>query len=265
LDRIWVDTLLTDTSLFFLPPFDPNVQYDFQRDRFYMTYAQGDSSASSKVALLVSKSNDPRDGWWEYALYPYDSLNNQKWLDRPELGFNGQSIFVACTMISDTGGPAGNKVFQIEIASILAGNPMVVHSWEDLKDANGNLTFPLVPASLGQAGTYGPDFYFVASDRLGGEQYHLYHYRKLPSGDTIETSVLQAPAYELPLNADQLGSTDELSTKDCRIQDALYLNGKIHFVHQVSFGGIYSAISYQRLTVSNLALTSEVYGAIDSF
>lgn len=263
--RIKADTLYKDSSITSIL-FDPNVEYDFDKDRFYVAYAHGNTSLRSKIALLVSKTNDPRDGWWEYYIPAIDSLQSGYWLDRPILGHNNRYLYFGCTTSDDGGqGLVGNRIFQVEISSILNGGPMSYKSWLDVKDGNGLVAFQIMPASAGQVGNYGPDFYFVSTERTGGDQIHLYHAFNNGQADTITASAIGTSNYGFALDADQLGITDKLATKDCRAQDAIYLNGKIHYVFHYNIGNYYAGISYNRITLQGLTHTRTTWGLPDTF
>lgn len=263
--RIKTDTLYMDSSITSIL-FDPNVEYDFNTDRFYLSYAHGNTSQLSKIALLVSKTNDPRDGWWEYFIPAIDSLQSGYWMDRPIMGHNNRYLYFGCTTSDDSGlGLVGNRIFQIEISSILSGGPMSYKSWLDVKDGNGLVAFQIMPASAGQVGGYGPDFYFISTERTGGDQVHLYHAFHNGQADTITATAINTSTYSFPLDADQLGFSDKLGTKDCRAQDAMYLNGKIHYVFHFNIGNYYSGISYNQIDLQGLAHTRDTWGLPGTF
>lgn len=261
LRRVRLDTLLKDLSFSFLR-FDPKVEYDFLTDRFYLTLATGNLASLSNVALLISKTNDPRDGWWEYPIPAIDPMLQGAWIDRPTIGHNNRDLFVTMTTVDDsTGLPIGNMMFQIEIASVLNGGPMNYLRWHDILNGSGNIDFHLEPASLGQVGTYGPDFYMVSTEGDSGEFVHLYHLDSVG----INAYAIATSYYQFPAIASQLGSTDVLSVKDCKVMSAFYLNRKVHFVFHFDIGFAYAGISYNKISVDSLTNTRDTWGLVNTF
>ncbi len=261
LRRVRNDTLLKDLSFSFLR-FDPKVEYDFLTDRFYLTYATGNISSLSNVALLVSKTNDPRDGWWEYPIPAIDPMLEGAWIDRPVIGHNNRDLFVTMTTVDDsTGLPIGNMMFQIEIASVLNGGPMSYLRWHDILNGSGGIHYHLEPASLGQVGTYGPDFYLVSTESDSGDFVHLYHLDSLG----INAYAIATSHYKTALSEEQLGIIDFLSVKDCKVMSAFYLNHKVHFVFHFDIGSSFAGISYNRINVDSLTNTRDTRGLSGTF
>jgi Secretion system C-terminal sorting domain len=263
--RVRLDTLLKDT-VFSLAPFDPMVEYDFERDRFYLVFGHGFASPVSKLVLLISKTNDPRNGWWEYAIPAIDSINHGIWMDYPVLGHNRENIFVSTMMLQDsTDAFVGNQIMKFDIASGLNGGNLSYQTFYNVKDGNGAVPRVIIPASLGQSGNYSKEMYFVSSEATGGDQVHLYYFHAGVTADTIESYAINTATYSLPLDANQLGSTEMLRTGDCKVRSAIYLNGRVHFVFGFDIGQGYCGINYNILDITSKTNTHYTWGLAGTF
>jgi hypothetical protein len=263
--RVRLDTLLKDTA-FSLAPFDPMVEYDFERDRFYLVFVHGFASPVSKLALLISKTNDPRDGWWEYAIPAIDSVNHGIWMDYPVLGHNRENIFVSALMSQDsTDVFAGNQIMKFDIASALNGGNLLYQTFYNVRDGNGVVSRVIIPASIGQHGTYSKEMYFVSTEATGGDQVHLYYFHAGVIADTIESYAINTATYSLPTDANQLGSTQKLRTGDCKVRSAIYLNGRVHFAFAFDIGQGYCGINYNILDIASKTNTHDTWGLAGTF
>lgn len=263
--RVRLDTLLKDT-IFSQAPFDPMVEYDFEHDRFFIAFVHGFHSSVSKMVLLVSKTNDPRDGWWEYGFQARDSANSDKWLDYATIGHNRENIFVACLLLRDsTNSLVGNRMTRISIQSVLNGGNPQYAMYYNVRDGNGNIATAISPSSIGQIGDYSGRMFFVSSEGFGGNQVHLYKFHQGGVVDTIESFAVNTSAYSIPLDANQLGSTQLLRTGDCKVRSSFYLNGQVHYVFSSDIGQGFCGISYNRIDVSSMTNTRDTWGLSGTF
>ena len=70
-----------------------------------------------------------------------------------------------------------------------------------------------------------------------------------PQFNSYTTTV---PAFSPAANASQMGSQDLLDNGDCRVMNAFYLNGKLHYVHAMDIGGSWNGIRYGRVDVATM-------------
>jgi hypothetical protein len=81
----------------------------------------------------------------------------------------------------------------------------------------------------------------------------------------MNSYTINTTSYSPSADAAQLGSTDKLDNGDCRIQNAFYLNGIVHFVFHSDVGSGWNGINYNRLTVSNATNLSSTFGLVGSY
>jgi hypothetical protein len=79
-------------------PFDPNVLYDEEADRFFLgiAYVNFGNNQASHYCMAASASSDPTGSWNTYAI-PTD-FNNQVWLDYPHAGVGDDAIYLGANM-----------------------------------------------------------------------------------------------------------------------------------------------------------------------
>jgi hypothetical protein len=239
--------------------FDPVVMYDSQQDRFVLIALHGFNTSTSKLIIAFSKTNNPLNGWWVYKLSG-NPLNNNCWLDYPKLGMSNNEVFVTGNLFSDLSGFDQSVIYQINKTDGYAGSTL---SWSIWSNIAGN-PITIIPASYGQKGNYGPGLYFVNQPPASGNKVELYEITNDQNANpqlirnTIFKSDYTPSGYAL-----QSGTPVQLITGDCRIQNAFYLDGIIHYVFQSDYqNSNYTGINYNRLNVSSLTNSSFVYGEI---
>ena len=149
--------------------YDPIVVYDSEADRFVMIAIHGFSSATSKLIVCFSKTNNPTDGWWIYKLTG-NPLNNACWLDYPKLGISNNEIFVTGNLFNDITGYSESVIYQIGKSKGYSGTNLNWVLWSNI--AGSPIT--IIPASYGQQGNYGPGLYFVSQSPVSGNSVDLY-------------------------------------------------------------------------------------------
>jgi hypothetical protein len=102
--------------------FDPRTVYDPTSGHFVISAATERASAQSGVALAVSQTSDPTDGW-NFYLIDADPAD-VRWIDFPILGFNNKWVVITGTMGSfDPANPLPvvQHLFACDKASLIAG------------------------------------------------------------------------------------------------------------------------------------------------
>jgi hypothetical protein len=244
--------------------YDPKVIYDSGADRFVLVVLHGSTAATSKVLVCFSKTNNPSDGWWVYKLTG-NPLNNNCWFDYPNLGVSNNEIYISGNLFVTNGSFNQALVYQIPKAAGYSGANINWQYWHNMT-ATPFSAFTLVPASYGHQGNYGPGIYFVSSQSGGNNQIRLWDLSDDMSGNPTMTSyTVNTTAYSPAADAAQQGTNDKLDNGDCRIQNAFYLDGVIHYVFHSDIGSGWNGINYNRLTVSSLANQSSTFGLQGSF
>ncbi len=243
--------------------FDPKVIYDSGADRFVMVTLHGSNANSSKVLVCFSKTNNPQDGWWVYKLTG-NPLSNNCWLDYPSLGVSNNEIYVTGNLFQ---GNSFNQavIYQIPKASGYAGGTLDWQYWSDLSGDPYD-AFTLVPASYGYEGNYGPGIYLVSNESSGSNTIRFWDLTDDMSGaPELNSYTINTTAYSPAANALQSGSNDQLDNGDCRIQNAFYLNGIVHFVFHSDIGEGWNGINYNRINTGSFTNQSATLGLQGSF
>ena len=248
------DNTLTSTI------YDPRIIYDSGSDRFVMVVLHGFTPATSKLLVCFSKTNNPLNGWWTYQITG-NPLNNNCWLDYPALGVSNNEIYVTGNLFNVNDQFNQAVIYQIPKAAGYNGASSVSYLfWSNLSSTPYD-AFSLVPASFGHAGNYGPGIYLISSKSGGDNRIRLWNITDdATNNPSIQNYTINTTAYSPAANAEQKGTTDLLDNGDCRIQNAFYLNGIIHYVFHSDIGDAWNGINYNRLTVSSLTNQSSTFG-----
>jgi hypothetical protein len=229
-----------------------------------MILLHGSTASTSKVIICFSKSNNPQNGWWTYKITG-NPLNNNCWFDYPSVGVSNNEIYVTGNLFVTNGSFNQSIVYQIPKAAGYAGNNLNWQYWANLSSTPYTAT-SLVPASYGFQGNYGPGIYFVSSRSSGDNRIRLWDLTNdMGNNPQMNSYTINTTSYSPSADAAQLGSTDKLDNGDCRIQNAFYLNGIVHFVFHSDVGSGWNGINYNRLTVSNATNLSSTFGLVGSY
>ncbi len=257
--------------------FDPRIIYDNVADRFILVQLNGRNSAVSNVLVSFSKNNHPSDisDWYQYVL-PATAYHSSMWFDYPNIGISDEDLFITGIMFTNdanpacnvnTSIPAGNKIFQINKGEGYGGLPLSNKlEWNDLPDANNNIPLGMVPVTYGQSGAFGPGIYFVYTNLYGASA--IYYSRIIDGAATGAywggSFKVLTPTYIPAGNCtqtDPLGgqNPNRLDGGDNRVQNAFFLNNKIHFVFTeqgAAPSNQLGAISYNIIDLSATPVTN---------
>jgi hypothetical protein len=242
--------------------FDPKVIYDSGADRFVLIVLHGSNPNTSQVLVCFSKTNNPTNGWWIYSLTG-NPLDNDCWLDYPGLGVSNNEIYITGNLFRSSFNQA--VIYQIPKAAGYGGNNLNWQYWSDLTD-NPYEAFTIIPASFGHQGNYGPGIYFVSNESSGDSRVRLWDLTDDMSGTPeLNSYTVAVDAYSPAANALQKGSDDQLDNGDCRIQNAFYLNGIVHYVFHSDIGEGWNGIHYNRLDVADVFNITSTFGLQGSY
>lgn len=100
--------------------FDPRVLYDPNQNRWICVAVDDSFSATSKVLIAVSQTNDPT-GTWNFYGYDHDAANLE-WADYPMVGFNKNWIAVSINDFTNAGGAFnGANCYIFDKSTLYAG------------------------------------------------------------------------------------------------------------------------------------------------
>lgn len=235
--------------------FSPRVLYDPVQERFILVVLHGKTSATSRVIISFSKTNNPENGWNVYRLSG-NPLGDGSWFDFPSIGISANEVYVSGNLIEGT---IFKKaiVYQINKLDGYEGSVLDLQFWTDFF----NNPISLTPASHGQDDEYGPGIYLVSSAAAGDDAYWFWDLTDdIGSNPELTGYIIPSQTYSPPADALQAGTTDKLETGDSRTTNAFYLDGIIHFVLNIDVGGGFSGISYNRLSVPQQNVTTTHFG-----
>ena len=237
--------------------YDPIVMYDSEADRFVFIAIHGFSSVKSKVLVAFSKSNNPVEGWYTYELSG-NPFNNNCWLDYPKLGISNNEIFITGNLFNDFTGFNEAVIFQITKNKGYVGQTLEWVTWSDIPGTVSTI----IPASYGQDGNYGPGLFCVTQTPGRGNEVTLLEItNEINANPQLLADEINKFDYGPGGFAQQAGTDVQLITGDCRILNAFYLNGVVHYVFQSDFSSTnFTGINYNRLNVTTLVNTSFSFG-----
>ncbi len=239
---------------------DPVVLYDSQADRFIFFCQTSPITINSKLLVFFSKTNNPNDGWWYYKLNG-NPLNNGEGFDYPKMAVSNNELYISGNLFFQPSGTFDQAIlYQITKSNGYSGGSLSFQYWTGITGT----PFTLLPVSLGQQGSYGPGCYLVSTTAGGASTIKLYDLTDdmTATNEQLNYYSITTPAYSLPGEASQLGTTCKLDNGDCRALSGFYLNGIIHFVFHSDIGTGWNGINYNRLNLSTLTNQSSTFGAV---
>lgn len=243
--------------------FDPKVAYDPAYDRFIVIFLEGNSTATSKVHIGFTATNDPFGAWNVYAV---SGVVANKWTDFPQIAIGTEEVFITGNSANDgSGGVIDGAIWQIGKMEGYNGASLNVKTY----------AIPEVGFHPVQGGKtlYGPDCYFIRALQVPFASTKAVFVRRITNtignGGTLTsmTTLNASTSYSTPPNADQQNG-NELMTNGCAITSSYLENNRIQYAHNTDNGGRPS-IMYGTIVLSPLGLnfsavtTSRV--TIDSF
>jgi len=199
--------------------FDPIAQYDTYSDRFVIAASERDGS-QQYIDVAISDDDDPNGAWNKFRIN-VTSFGGD--IDFPNLGIDEDAIYVTADFFST---PFGNWIFIIDKADLIAG----ALTMQGVQSAGG-------PNVLGVMTNYdaGSPAQYFATTYFGGSNQILLKAVTDPLGSpTLHEHVLTVPSYNQPPGADQLGSTNLVSTVDFRIKHGVVRNGSMWVAHNTN-------------------------------
>jgi hypothetical protein len=267
INQTW-DAFVNNTALN-QAKFDPRVIYDNKHDRFIVVLLHGFSSATSKLLVCFSKTNDPIDGWNIYQLSgnPYQ---DSTWTDYPTIGINDDELFINGNRFGDA--PSYNwkesYIYQVGLTEGYAGTSLNYGLWNNIYGPDGQEAITCYPAADGQGNSLVGKMYFVHMNPDSGSHVYLYQINgQLLSPNKSMTALQYAiPHYEVCANAFQkdptTGNIDSLSTGSAWTQNAFSNGNTIHFTSCADFGMGWCGINYGRIYLDSNKAVVTSYGEL---
>jgi hypothetical protein len=247
---------------------DPRVLYDPWDDRFIIHFFAGNTSATSKLIVAFSQTNDPAGTWNIYQLSG-NYLNDTTWSDYPIVALNDKDFFMTYNHLKDgedwKTGFRYSAIWQIDKTNAYAGDTLQFNYWHDIK-YNGKPIWNVCVAQPSYINPQ-PQTYFVSvrpSD-LSNDTVFLHTISdSYESGNAqFSTQVLQSNLnYGLPPNGLQT-DTQFLATNDARVLSAFTENNKVQYVQNTIDPATSTASVYVGV-IDNVSSAATVTGQIIS-
>jgi len=233
--------------------FDPKVLYDPVEDKFIMVVLNGNTSATSKVVVGFSVSENPMDGW---NFYTFDgAFLDGNWFDFPNIAISAHDLFITGNLFTNNSNFDQTVLMQIKKESGYTGGDIEWEYFNNVSSGTGYSAFTLVPASFGYDGEYGPGI-FMVSNNFAGNQMSLYEVTdSVNANQVINVYSVSTGFYDPAGDALQLGSNSTVQTGGNRIRNAYYANGFVHYVFSLDVSLGYAGIRYNRLDVATMTNT----------
>ncbi len=231
---------------------DPYIQYDPESKRFFYSAIECNPVNGNKMAILVSNSSDPSEGWFRYSFVPDTSYL----LDHPYLGFDNRWLVVSGRKFpQSTGNFTGTILFVLDKATLLANEPITFGvNAQRLEKGRTEGDSPL-PVTLYGTNPSPNTFYILQSWNGLNTSIRLSTVTGTLPNATWNTTAPDAvfalggtPWLFSPGNiVEQLGEPRKLATNDSRISSAVMVNGNIWCAHHIGISEINVAVQWWKL------------------
>ena len=192
--------------------FDPIAQYDTYTDRFVVVAAERDGG-QEYIDVAISDDSDPNGSWNKFRIN-VSSYGGD--IDYPILGIDEDAVYITADFFAS---PTGNWIFILNKADLLAGTLTL----NGVQAASG----PNVLGSMMNYDAGSPAQYFVTTYFGGSNQILLRAVTDPLGSPALFSQALIVPTYHQPPGADQLGSSNLVSTVDYRIKHGVVRNGSM--------------------------------------
>lgn len=231
------------------PLFDPRCVYDIAEDRWIMSAeAFQESSTIQRQFIAVSKTSDP---FGSYFIYSGDVnfKNNDDFWDFPQLGVDSKAIIITANIF----GPnfyRETRMVVVAKARLYNGLSAKIKLFTGL---DGTLAPPIVLDNNDKT-------FLVAAVASGIIRKYTLTY---PGGiPTLSSSAISVPAYSVPPNAKQPGTSETLDTSDLRFVNAsTQVGNSLWQVHTINVNGLPKPKFYEFNTATNAIIQSGILSA----
>jgi len=105
--------------------FDPRVQYDPSRQRFYASSVDN-AAGVNNILVAVSKTNNPLDGWTGFKVDA--DTDNAQWADFPQMGFTQNELVISNNMFGISGGSFDINMLVVPLDDLTGLTPTVANA-----------------------------------------------------------------------------------------------------------------------------------------
>jgi len=231
---------------------DPYIQYDPESKRFFYSAIECNPVNGNKMAILVSNTSDPAEGWFRYSFVPDTSYL----LDHPYLGFDNRWVVISGRKFPQSNGSfTGTILFVLDKATLLANQAITFGvTAQRLEKGRTEGDSPL-PVTLYGTNPSPNTFYILQSWNGLNTAIRLSTVTGNLPNATWNTT---APDAVFPLGGtpwlsapgsivEQSGESRKLATNDSRISNGVMVNGSIWCTHHIGMSDINVAVQWWQL------------------
>lgn len=204
---------------------DPRIVWDSNHSRFIALATN--FSGSATVYVAITETADPNGAWFKFSFQTNVGVNAGKWPDYPTLGVDARGLYTSAYMV---GGSASMTIWAIDKAPLVTNPPSL-----------GTITaFTSLPyeGALQPCDTYGDPGSEYLLSRNSSTRLRVRRVAPPMTAPTlIDVGFASIPSHSSPVTIPALGSTTNLNAIDTRIMNAVYRNGSVWGIHNISVGG----------------------------
>lgn len=257
---------------------DPRVVYDNYENRFilvaiFVSHDQKDS----RLLLSFSKPLLADTVEWNHYQIACDSVFTNEseamyWFDYPNIAVSKSQLVVTAVVVNtdtlnQTQDVVSNLILQVDkFAGYQNATHLVQKAWKDNENGDGVKKIVVTPASDAlQSLSYDSTVYLVSNYAGNSSKFFWFKLEGLPGsqGGSISNSTTSTQFYySFPSYYSQLAGMggDRIKSSTCRIQYALFQNGKLHFVFSRSDNG-WSELVLANINLSNNSFAAATYSS----
>lgn len=234
--------------------FDPRVVYDPGFNRWIITAdARAESATVQRFFFAVSQTADPLGAFYIYQVNVSNDSgvdNGVQW-DFPQVGFDQNAVIFTANFFNTAGGFIDARMFTVA-KSLLYNGPGQTLSPTLFIGLAGTLAPPIVLDT-------NPNTYLVVAD-APDNKITLYTLTNSATAPALASATIPVPAFAIPPDAAQPGTTAVLDSLDGRFVNASTQIGNSLFqVHTINIGGYARPMFYEFDTVNKVVLQSGTF------
>lgn len=204
---------------------DPRIVFDPHSQRYIALATNFSGSATYYIA--VSQTTNPAGAWFKFSFVTAQGSDAGKWPDYPTLGVDARGIYAASYMV---GGSAAMTLFCIDKAPLIASTPSL-----------GTITaFRGLPyeGAIQPCVTHGDPGVAYCISRQSSSLLRLRRVNPPLTAPTLtNVGSISIPTHSNAPTAPALGSTTNINTIDARPMNAVFRNGSVYTIHNISVNG----------------------------
>ena len=196
--------------------FDPRCVYDSAASRWIVAAeAFQESSTVQRQFIAVSKTTDPTGAFYIYSADVCFKNNNDFW-DYPQIGVDKKSILITANIFANAQTYVGTDLGVVSKSSLYSGKTTKGKLYTKL---DGTLAPPIVLDQSSKS-------CLVAADVFGNNRRITLYTLTYPKGvPKLTKSFITVPAFNMPPDVSQPGTTAKLDPLDARFVNASTQNG----------------------------------------